>query len=496
MRLVAVHLFSFWIFVCGVLCSMEEYQEDMADYQADYYNDSEFDYNDDSRELYNKTDETIQRRNPKFVTTQKKLLINSGGTIKLPCEVDQLEGFMLIWLKGTDILSLGSTKQTKDPRIQVESHPNGLSLTVSLAAPSDAGNYTCRINSIDQNILSHTVDIRVAPEVAVTPSKLEVAAGQSALLQCQATAGHPKPNLSWTRKSRMFRSGASRLVGSSIEIADVTRHDSGYYTCHGDNGWGYPAHDTLQLEVLHKPEIEQSETFIHTHEGAEVEVTCTVHAAPLATVEWYMNGRLLDPQHNVISARGNRHTLYITGIGSALTHGKYMCRAVNALGEAAKTTVVSGRAKSVMFKNGRVGWAQDRFNLSWWTQSNSLVDQFRIQYKPVHGGNADWTVLDTPAHAGNDGHTFEGSVELVNLMPGAEYVVTVESNNIYGWSEHGDKFEFITQPVTTAKPKAKPTPKVVHDKPKQEPSVSGAANCIEGFILLPVILTSYLLRLI
>ena len=114
----------------------------------------------------------------------------------------------------------------------------------------------------------------------------------------------------------------------------------------------------------------------------------------------------------------------------------------------------------------------------------------------MHGGNADWTVLDTPAHAGNDGHTFEGSVELVNLMPGAEYVVTVESNNIYGWSEHGDKFEFITQPVTTAKPKAKPTPKVVHDKPKQEPSVSGAANCIEGFILLPVILTSYLLRLI
>jgi hypothetical protein len=45
------------------------------------------------------------------------------------------------------------------------------------------------------------------------------------------------------------------------------------------------------LRVLFKPEIEVEEVFIHTKAGNEVELVCTVHAVPHATVLWKKDGQ-------------------------------------------------------------------------------------------------------------------------------------------------------------------------------------------------------------
>ena len=71
----------------------------------------------------------------------------------------------------------------------------------------------------------------------------------------------------------------------------------------------------IRLDVQHKPEIEQSETFIHSRDGDEVEITCIIHASPPARVEWYRNGQLLNSSDVVISERGNRQTLMLHSIG-------------------------------------------------------------------------------------------------------------------------------------------------------------------------------------
>lgn len=71
----------------------------------------------------------------------------------------------------------------------------------------------------------------------------------------------------------------------------------------------------IKLDVQHKPEIEQSETFIHSRDGDEVEITCIIHASPPAKVEWYRNGQLLNSSDVVISERGNRQTLMLHSIG-------------------------------------------------------------------------------------------------------------------------------------------------------------------------------------
>lgn len=127
------------------------------------------------------------------------------------------------------------------------------------------------------------------------------------------------------------------MTGESIIFPETTRHHSGIYNCYADNGWGSPASEKvgdkylsllsleiemtnsvqIRLDVQHKPEIEQEETFIHSRDGDEVEITCTIHASPVAEVEWYKNGQLLDDNKWVISSRGNRHTLHLHKIGES-----------------------------------------------------------------------------------------------------------------------------------------------------------------------------------
>ena len=43
---------------------------------------------------------------PKFQTNPQNLLVNEGDTVRLPCYVDKLEGFVMLWKKETDIVTV------------------------------------------------------------------------------------------------------------------------------------------------------------------------------------------------------------------------------------------------------------------------------------------------------------------------------------------------------------------------------------------------------
>ena len=46
----------------------------------------------------------------------KKILVNEGDTIKLPCVVDKLDNFVIIWKKGSKILAVGDKFMEPDSR--------------------------------------------------------------------------------------------------------------------------------------------------------------------------------------------------------------------------------------------------------------------------------------------------------------------------------------------------------------------------------------------
>ena len=95
------------------------------------------------------------------MSTYKTIMVNEGDTIKLPCVVDKLDNFVIIWKKGTEILTVGDKPfDGKDARVKIEKISNGNRLVISLADFSDEGEYTCQLSALKTIELKHSVKVR------------------------------------------------------------------------------------------------------------------------------------------------------------------------------------------------------------------------------------------------------------------------------------------------------------------------------------------------
>ena len=237
----------------------------------------------------------------------------------------------------------------------------------------------------------------------------------------------------------------------------------------------------IRLDVQHKPEIEQEETFIHSRDGDEVEITCTIHASPLAEVEWYKNGHLLDPASNVITKRGNRHSLLLQNIGQSNTHGKYECRALNEFGEAMALTEVSGKAAPANFKSLPLGNSKTEYKLEWVVTSSSAVTEFQVRYREDRE-DKDWQEVVVKVDKVEE-ESYAGEVLFEKLRPATKYVAQVKAKNSYGYSDYSRDFEFST--FDNFKPAV--APKSDQNKqsppPKHEKSTSGSETLHLSFTL-------------
>lgn len=440
-----------------LVCSIElSIGTPVIDYPNDYYNDAEY-YNDDYNDSYNSSNEnyidldahvkeTVVRRNPKFVSTSKTIIVNEGDPIKLPCQVDVLEDFIIIWKKGSSILALGDNVMSSDSRVKVSPMKNGNRLVISLADyKMDDGRYTCQLSAQKNIELEHTVRVRVQPEVEPVPAggRLVVQAGAPVSLKCKVVRGSPTPEMTWHRAQRPMPGGESEMKAQELTFPKTSRHHSGVYTCSADNGWGEAAQARIVLDVQHKPEIEQEETFIHTKDGDDVEITCTVHASPSAEVSWYRNGGLLSPEKTVVQTRGNRHSLLLQQVGSVDLHGKYQCRAKNQLGEAMALTEVSGKPAPANFKSPKMGEELERYKLEWVVTSSTPVLQFRVEWKMVGREKSEWqSEIVEVVKVGAE--SYAGELALEGLLSGREYRARVAATNSYGESQPGEGYQFST----------------------------------------------------
>merc|ERR1719480_295438 len=136
---------------------------------------------------------------PRFISQPQSVIVNEGETIRLPCMVDRLEGFVMLWKKNMDIITVAS--QIIDKRVRLEEQKNGNHLVLGQAAPADEGVYTCQISAYKLTELTHTVQIRVRPVISTTPEDvLIVNAGSQATLVCNILSGTPTPEVRWRRK--------------------------------------------------------------------------------------------------------------------------------------------------------------------------------------------------------------------------------------------------------------------------------------------------------
>ena len=93
---------------------------------------SEYDY-DTVQENDNEIKDNYEQ--PQFVTLPQTLLVNEGDTIRLPCFVNRLEGFVMLWKRGKDIITVGN--QIVDKNVRLEQTENGNNLVIGPASPND-----------------------------------------------------------------------------------------------------------------------------------------------------------------------------------------------------------------------------------------------------------------------------------------------------------------------------------------------------------------------
>jgi len=420
-------------------------------------------YGDDNNDIYSNDDyedvatsssngsemdhgEEVIVKMPYFQTSGQNMLVNEGSTIKLPCIVNRLEGFVLLWKKGEDFIAVGDRiVNPTDPRLQLIKETNGNTLVISLAEEEDAGEYVCQVSTYKPIEIKHSVQIRVKPEVHPVPDNgvIVTTVGDSVTLECEVTRGFPTPVMQWTRKERKMPTGEDSIEGLSLTYTAVTRHHSGIYICSADNGFGQASVANLKLDVQHKPEIEQEETFIHTGEGDQTEVICIIHSSPHAEVSWFKDGLPLDQTNHVINQRGNRHTLTIAQVDSS-KFGQYTCKASNQYGEDEKTTEVSGKAEPALIKSDQKGSEYDRFNLEWTARSLTTVEKFKVEYKTVSA--KEWKSVEAEAFPlPTEENTYTGTGMISHLKPATVYLARVSSRNAYGFSKPSQAFKFATR---------------------------------------------------
>ena len=119
--------------------------------------DAEYDYDNNADEVENDNEIRVYET-PEFVTNPQTLLVNEGETIRLPCFVNRLEGFVMLWKRNKDIITVGS--QIVDKSVRLEETKNGNNLVIGPASPGDEAEYTCQISSYKPSEIVHSVKIR------------------------------------------------------------------------------------------------------------------------------------------------------------------------------------------------------------------------------------------------------------------------------------------------------------------------------------------------
>eukprot|EP00092_Neocalanus_flemingeri_P000881 GFUD01000938.1.p1 GENE.GFUD01000938.1~~GFUD01000938.1.p1 ORF type:complete len:1259 (+),score=360.25 GFUD01000938.1:95-3871(+) len=290
-------------------------------------------------------EEVLITKTPQFLSQPQEIVVNEGHTVRLPCLVDRLEGFVLLWRKNEQIISVGhQILDRSESRIQLEEVENGNTLVISLADRADEAEYVCSVSAYRKTEIRHNVRIRVNPVITTSPEEpLTLSEGDSATLSCQLLSGTPIPDLKWRRcEGESFPTGEKEILEDVIKLESVTRDDSGCYVCQADNGFAdAPVTSLAMLVVEYPPTVHIQKT---EDSAEEITITCTVESQPAAEVTWLKNGEHFENETKnlIISRSGTRNTITLVALDEE-DFGNYTCVAENKLGIMEESVNISGK---------------------------------------------------------------------------------------------------------------------------------------------------------
>ncbi|KAJ8253833.1 hypothetical protein COCON_G00204450 [Conger conger] len=223
---------------------------------------------------------------PPYFTSepQRKTMGEVERTVDIQCQARGVPTPRLEWYKDSVPLH-----RLNNPRYRVMS---SLGLQIRRVQPSDAGIFQCFARNSAGEIQAHTyLDVTsMAPIFTRAPSDITVTDGAVATFACEVS-GAPKPAITWRRGTQILASGSVQierftlLESGGLQVAPVSLHDTGSYTCYASNSQG-ALNATSALTVWSRTSISQPPTDRRVIKGTMAVLECGATHDPRVSVRF------------------------------------------------------------------------------------------------------------------------------------------------------------------------------------------------------------------
>ncbi|XP_051174237.1 neural cell adhesion molecule 1-A-like isoform X2 [Leptopilina boulardi] len=415
---------------------------------ADYADDTPDDDDDDDSET----------NNPKEENSKPIRLISKDSTIEvfpdeqiiLPCETVNGDDPVVTWnrkIKGdNDVLFFGDASLIQDESDKMRiSRTHNNSLVIKNARIEDSGTYVCQLNvaAIENNPNNVTYTVRVSNNqqtLKISPGKsVTVNEREDIMLSCNIVSKEDPVSLIWTHGSHKLHPTLRQNKMAQVHIKHATRHHAGFYQCLADFGPGRdPLHNVIDVSVRYAPEVEVLHEYVHSGIGETANLTCVVHAFPVANISWYKkegDASKLISNSNHIDIKDGKHIHNLT-LKDIQKHdfGKYLCRSSNVLGTHQKEVELTGSPSRARFFERYLKDDDKTIVLKWEVESFSPITGYELRYRKNE--NSDW-IVEKPNRviSGNEVNKYIAEHAIHNLEPDT-YHFELRSQNKFGWSEY------------------------------------------------------------
>ncbi|KRX49813.1 Neuroglian, partial [Trichinella murrelli] len=320
----------------------------------------------------------------KLWTSPTNIVLQAGNDLHLTCI-----------FSGKPLPSIHWSKKDAQLPTNRIAHKNfGKTLIIKSVISSDKGTYICDANGLVRHEMH--VEILNAPQwVDGPPADLNVAEESNAELHCKVF-GDPQPIVRWFINGQPitdFSENSRRLLSSNGEILKIVNlnHDvdTAVYQCNASNPLGYIFANAFINVYAHAPRFTTEEDeIVPTILGQDVDLDCSVEAAPKPEVKWMDNKEreIKDsrPRFHILS----NHTLRISAV-TAKDAGLYFCHVNNKYGlnrakrklevyKATQFLVELKPAKAIIDANSKFNLfceakADDRLEIEYWWYRDQIL---------------------------------------------------------------------------------------------------------------------------
>ncbi|XP_005412490.1 PREDICTED: carcinoembryonic antigen-related cell adhesion molecule 1-like [Chinchilla lanigera] len=257
----------------------------------------------------------VYRMLPKpFITSNNSKPVEGKDAVSLTCKPDTQNTTYLWWRNGQSLPDSDRLKLSK----------NNKTLTLSRVRRNDTGLYECETrNPLSANRSDPvTLNVLYGPDAPVIwPMDSHFRSGISLRLSCH-TASKPPAKFTWLFNGRILKST------QEFVIPQITKSNSGYYTCLVHNSATHLSRTTLKniivFDVVTKPSISTNSTTVKEEDS--VVLTCLSGDTGIS-IQWIFNDQILQLTERMTLSQKN--SILTVGPVRREDAGEYQCEVSN-----------------------------------------------------------------------------------------------------------------------------------------------------------------------